>query len=233
MIHNPDVLRRECTQLLATGTRREVLFAAAPGTVWLSATVPLQGDLMIPVWQGRVTVVMPPIVLSSLPRMISARLTRQGSYANPAVFGAKITRSDLKTLTAGDIIGFDGFALVTLDGFEYPVVTTNGGQTWRVAGIWFAGPWADAGAFTSQMVTFSKDVAVSYDQSGDLYTTTDAGKRWYAAPFPSMIMSLTPAPTNSKVRPATPFVLIVRMGPRGPVVSQYRSIDGGRHWLLI
>ena len=232
-IGNTRVLRRECSQLLANGTRREILFAASPGTTLLTATVPPRGNLMDPSWRAKVAVTMPPIALSALPKSLTARLARRNQYANPVASGTLITRSELNaSLTAGDIIGRNGYALVTLDGFEYPVVTTDGDQTWRVAGLWFAGPWADAAAFTTQMTTFSAKVAISWDPSGVLYSTSDAGGQWYAAQFPSMIMRVTASPTTLSIPPAALVVTIVRMGHHGPIMSRFQSLDGGRHWTL-
>lgn len=233
-IDHTSIVRRECSQLLANGTRREILFAASAGTTLLTSTVPARGNLMIPAWRGRVNVVMPPIVLSPLPRTLTAGVTRQGSYGNPAASGSLVTRSELNSsLTSVDIIGSDGYALAFIGGFEYPVVTLDGGRTWRVAGLWFAGDWADAAWFTSQMTTFSPKVAVSWDPSGALYTTSDAGKQWFAALFPSMIMRVTAAPATASVPPAALVVTIVRMGPHGPKMARFHSIDGGRHWTLI
>jgi hypothetical protein len=230
-IARTDAVRRECTQLLSNGSRREVLFATGPGKALLYDSLPPR-ETFDPVWSGLVRIVMPPTVLSPLPRVISAQLTRQGSYANPAFSGSLLDHADVPTVTAADILGFDGYALATVDGFEYPVVTKDAGHHWRVAGLWFAGPWADAGSFTSHMVTFSSNVAVSYDQSGDLYATSNGGAQWFAAHFPSMIMTVPSTAVTSNIPPTSLVVEIVRMGPHGPVVSLYRSVNGGRSWSL-
>jgi len=232
-IPHTDVVRRECTQLLSNGSRREVLFASAPGTLMLFDTLPPR-ETMDPMWQGRVRSVMPPIVLSPLPLVLKGQLTRQGSYGDPAAPGALLSKAEKATLGSGEILGFDGYALATVDGFEYPVVTKDGGRYWRIAGLWFAGPWADGAAFTSHMVTFSANVAVSYDQSGELYATSDGGAEWFATHFPSMIMTVPSTATSSNPPPPTSIVVeIVRMGQKGPVVSMYRTLNGGRSWKLV
>ncbi|MDE3064752.1 MAG: hypothetical protein KGJ36_03680 [Acidobacteriota bacterium] len=231
-IANRSVLRRECTELRADGSRYEVLFAAAPGRSMLSATVAPRGNLFVPDWLGAVAVATPPVSLTPLPARVTGHVTRRGGYADPVASGAVLTRAQLASLTAGDIIGRDGFALAILDGFEYPLVTHDGGATWRVAGLWFAGPWADGAAFASRMVTFSGRVAVAYDPSGVVYATRDAGAHWYGAYFPSTVMRVTAAPSAASVPPAALVVTIVRAGPHGAVLSRYRSLDGGRVWTL-
>ena len=157
----------------------------------------------------------------------------QGSYANPAKIGALITESDLKDfpLLSASFVGNEGYAISGVDGFQYPVTTNNHGKTWRVAGIWFAGDWADGPSFAQSIKAYSSEVAVAKTESW-FYLTDDGGKHWYQTVVVGNPQSC------SEVRP--------RQGGEAPVFTctfssfntprtmvTYLSDNGGLDWLLL
>jgi len=120
------------------------------------------------------------------------------------------------------------FSLGTVDGFEYPLVSTDAGTSWRNAAHWFAGAWSDGAAFASTMSEFSATTAVAwFPGQNTFYATSDAGRRWYAAwPDGDVIAVTSPNGGN---------MLVMRVSPYSTkptkIVVLYRSTDGGRQWI--
>ena len=157
----------------------------------------------------------------------------QGSYANPAKIGTRITESDLKDfpLLSASFRGNVGYAISGAKGFQYPVKTINHGETWLVAGIWFGGPWADGASFALSIKAYSSEVAVAKTESW-FYLTDDGGKHWYQTVLVGNPYSC------SELRPqqgglAPVFTCTFSSFSSPGTTATYLSDDGGRDWLLL
>ncbi len=134
-----------------------------------------------------------------------------------------------------------GYALTYLNGFEYPLRSTNGGVTWRIDSPYWSGPWADAGAGAVYINAYSASTAVAYGNQW-LYVTTDAGHHWFLADRLGAIEAVEPPLLEWWITPALPrramIVDVARTGTgqrTGVVISraQYQSVNGGQTWTLL
>jgi hypothetical protein len=167
------------------------------------------------------------------PTSVLGSLTKQGAYSNPAKIGTLITKADLQfgPLMSKSFVGPDGYALATFDGFVYPAASRDGGATWRVAGLWFAGPWADAAAFPDTIRTYSQDVAVAfYPGEQVFYATTDGGMKWIGSSFPGStvrVWGYTKADSS-----ASSISVQITNYDGAKKTATYDTTDSGRSWSL-
>lgn len=170
---------------------------------------------------------------ASWPVRVTGRQIQQGSYANPAQIGAPITAADLRfgPLTSKSFIGPDGYALASVDGFAYPAVTTDAGTTWRIAGLWFAGPWADGAAFPNTIRAYSLNVVVAFFPGENIfYATTDGGAKWFASALPGKVENVSAARKQS----ATSSITVTIANQDGAKkTANYRTVNSGRSWSLV
>jgi hypothetical protein len=170
---------------------------------------------------------------SRWPAVVTGRQTQQGSYANPAQIGSLITATDLRygPLMSKSFVGPDGYVLATVNGFVYPAATTDGGTTWRIAGLWFAGPWADGAAFPNTIRAYSLDVAAAfYPGENVFYVTTDAGAEWFASALPGSVEDVS-GPTEGSTTPSITVKVANQDGAKR--TATYRTVDSGRSWSLV
>jgi hypothetical protein len=209
------LVREVCSQRTHQGKRLILFKALQIGTSEI--TVSLRGSSTI--LHGQI-IVNPAPPATIWPRHVTARVvSAYKGYAQPVPFDALVPRSDYPK-TGVSMFGDIGYALTTLNGFQYAVRTTNGGSRWRVAGSWFAGPWADGAAFAGSIHAFSASTVVADGDGQLLYTTTDAGKRWYGLFFSGVVLHVS-------LKHSRTFV--VRLGTEDGVGSgrTYLSTNGG------
>ena len=185
---------------------------------------------------------------SSWAPRVTAHLVLPFGGTNPRsrAFGAPVSSSEIaraKTDSSwtASFSNEVGYALTYLNGFEYPLRTTNGGVTWSIDSPYWSGPWADAGAGAVYIDAYSASTAVAYGNQW-LYVTTDRGHHWFLADHLGMLEAVEPPLLEWWVAPALPRRAIVVDAARagtgkrvGVVVSraQYQSVDGGRTWTLL
>jgi PASTA domain len=168
------------------------------------------------------------------PHHLSGRLDVQGSYSNPAKTGTLVSKSELTfgPITSRSFVGANGYALATIDGFQYPIATSNAGASWRIAGLWFAGAWADAAAFASSIRTYSQTVAVAFTPSENIfYVTTDDGGHWFSTNFPGNVVKVSGHSLKGLAGASITVEVTNWAGARK--TATYRTVDSGRSWLLI
>jgi hypothetical protein len=119
------------------------------------------------------------------------------------------------------------FALGTSGAYQYPAVSLDHGRSWRIGGHWFAGAWADAAAFASQMTTLSATDAVAWapTQNTGFYSTSSAGRRWCTVVWPG---GVTGVHASSAGKVITVTVVATNSGD----TLRYSSRDGGLVWRL-
>jgi hypothetical protein len=165
-------------------------------------------------------------------------MIKSSFYANPAEIGDPITNADLRQqpLESESFVGPYGYALAGVDGFAYPASTTDGGLTWRVAGLWFGGPWADGAAFPNTIRTYSRDIAAAfYPGESIFYDTTDGGATWFNSALPGQVVHVSAHPQQrSSTSPITVTITVTITDQYGTNSrATYRSINSGRTWSLI
>lgn len=163
-----------------------------------------------------------------------AQSTHEG-FGGVVAYGSAVTRAQLGAFgppnpSSTSCLGTRCFGLGTVKGFEYPLASTDHGATWRNAGHWFAGGWADGAAFASTITMFSATTAVAwYPGQNTFYVTSDAGHNWYAAwPLGKIVAVTSPNEGATLVMHVLPYSTAPTK-----VVLEYRSIDDGRQWIRV
>ncbi len=184
------------------------------------------------------TVSSPAFAGTSMPRVVHGHLLTYSAsvhegYAGVVAYDSVVSRTSLAQFgppnpASSSCVGEWCLGLGTVDGFQYPLISSNGGRTWRNGGHWFAGGWADGAAFASTMTTFSATTAVAwFPGQNTFYMTSDAGRRWYSAWPDGPIVAVT--------SPNDGATVVMRLNPSSmtptEVVVRYRSTDGGRQWI--
>ena len=103
-------------------------------------------------------------------------------YGGVLAVGAPVnTKTTVWTISTSSrrCIGRRCVALAATD-FQYPVVSEDHGRTWRVAGHWFAGDWADGAAFATGITMLSPSVWLAPNgiSADGFYLTMNAGRTW-------------------------------------------------------
>ena len=170
------------------------------------------------------------------PRHLTSQLlTTPNGIANPLARGAVVTpalrRTSCSNLISASYVGATGWGLWCLDQFEYPVLSTDHGATWRVGGRYFQGPWADAAASADVMTALSPWVAVAWTpDSNILYVTPDEGRHWYSQWQLGDVESVVSSTTHGRVDLVEVMVGSSGFARHGNAL--YWSADQGRHWFL-
>lgn len=237
----PGVTRLVCSRTTRDGAREMTYHTLIPGNVvFVATTRPRHGPAAT--WAGQL-VVNPDPPRTVWTKRLVARTTREidltelpDSPGDHEPFGALVPASDAVAPAApAAASGKVRFALGNVEGFQYPLRTTDAGRTWRVDGPWFAGPWADGASFAGTMTTFSSNVAAAWGNGQVLYTTVDAGRHWYMLFFPGTVSAITESRRPSSSSAEVEFTL-TQTSPYGPGLEPketYVSRDGGRVWALV
>jgi hypothetical protein len=121
----------------------------------------------------------------------------------------------------------DGFALADDGEAQYPAVTTNGGQTWRIDGPQFHVDAADAPEAVSSVGIVSSHTHFAYGSSV-VDVTTDAGRTWWETFLGELVMAVVPGQRHHLIAYVQQSISNSSSNPA--VTWQYVSRDGGRHW---
>lgn len=160
---------------------------------------------------------------SGLPRTMTGQVIGARSGTLPR---GTILKSSTIFSTRVFRTGRDGFALATRNAADYPVLSTDGGATWRIAGPALHVDAADGPASVQSVGVKGSTVDFAYG-SGAIDVTGNGGATWYQV-FPE-------ANVTAVVAGARGLAAYVQALDVQGVVSgtyQYVSTDGGRHWTL-
>jgi hypothetical protein len=135
--------------------------------------------------------------------------------------------------------GNNGYALVYLNGFQYPLISRNGGLTWTTSSSYWSGPWADAGAGANFISTFSSTTAAAYGNQW-IYSTSDGGRQWYLT-SPYNVESVEPSSVEWWVPHEPTNGIIANVSQTGTynnannviARAQYLTTNGGKTWRLL
>ncbi len=155
---------------------------------------------------------------------ISYAESRDQGYGGVTAYATPITAAQLREFGPPNPVAVRCWAsecvgLATVDGFQYPALSRDHGRTWRNAGHWFAGAWADAAAFATRLRMLSPSVFVAWPDLHGVYVTTDAGRAWYAVATPG-------APVAATLERGS-LTLEVRADGR---VTRFAALGGGARW---
>ncbi|MFI5034619.1 MAG: hypothetical protein ACHQFZ_00235 [Acidimicrobiales bacterium] len=124
---------------------------------------------------------------------------------------------------------------------QFPVVSSDGGRHWRVAGPLIANDWAGGSLFyVSKVTAFSPDV-VAMTGVGVIDTTFDGGRTWHQlATSLSMAgawrMSIVRFEGGTGARPYEPVLHIVENDTGRPLAhwsATYITLNRGRSWIRL
>jgi hypothetical protein len=135
--------------------------------------------------------------------------------------------------------GNTGYALVYLNGFQYPLISKNGGLTWATSSSYWSGPWADAGAGANFISTLSSTSAAAYGNQW-IYSTGDGGRQWYVT-SPYDVESVEPSSVEWWVPHMPTNGIIANVSQSGSYKdadevigrAQYLTTNGGKTWRLL
>jgi hypothetical protein len=181
----------------------------------------------------------PPIVTGTLNSAV-------GGPVKSIPFGTAFTATQLRLAESrnswvASIVGVNGYALVYIDRFQYPLFTKNGGETWTIAGAYFTNGGAQGGAGAVTIDTYGSSIAVAYGNQWP-YTTIDGGRHWYVMGRPPGIVESAYAFRENWVTfnyPRTAIVanLVSLASYNGPAKitsrAEYLTTNGGKSWRLL
>jgi len=166
---------------------------------------------------------------ASLPNTIHAQPLVPDKY--PAVYemlapGTVVPTSEVfqETLKSGELgspVDGDAYGLAFVHSQTYPVVTTNGGQSWKVDGPIFYIAAADAPAEVDQIANVLPNTVFAWGEAGHVVVSTDGGEQWWSTNFNSALSVGQSWPGNG-------LFALVSINPS----VTYNSSDGGRTWYL-
>ena len=119
-----------------------------------------------------------------------------------------------------------GFALAQAGQAQYPVATTNGGQTWKTDGPALHLNAAQAPLAVIDIGAASQKTIFAWGTGQVIDATSDGGKHWYRALFFGLPVAVVKNPQGHLVG----FVDGETSGTASPL--QYVSKNGGKTWRI-
>ena len=171
----------------------------------------------------RVRAATPPLGAAS--RLTAAVMRPRPGAVAP---GTAVSSSDLFTQRVF-ATGRVGFAVANRGSAQYPVLTTDGGRTWRVDGPQVHVDAADGPEAVGYVGLAGPKAFFTYGSSV-VDVTTDQGRTWWETYMGELVTAVVSAPDGSGLV-AYVQQSVSNAHPLNPAVTrQYVSDDGGRHW---
>ena len=158
---------------------------------------------------------MPKTMTGQVIKARSGTLARGTALRSGTIFSTRVFRNDA-----------DGFALASQKQADYPVLSTNGGKTWTIAGPALHVDAANAPSAVASIGVDGAKTDYAYG-SGAIDVTGNGGVTWYQV-FPEANVTAVVAGARGLA------AYVQALNAQGTVsgVYQYVSTDGGRHWTL-
>ena len=154
------------------------------------------------------------------PRVVRAGAIRRSPH----------TRAPGAPVAAGDIAGQrvftsakNGFALASVGEADYPVVTADGGATWKTDGPALHLHAAQAPLAVEFIGAVNRRTVFAWGGGQVIDATSDGGKHWYRTVF-------TDGNPVGVVQGVSGHLLAFIGSSNGRTIWQYVSRDGGRTW---
>jgi hypothetical protein len=100
-----------------------------------------------------------------------------------AVPASEVFQETLKSGQQGSPVNGDAYGLASVQSQTYPVITTNGGQSWSIDGPIFHIDAADAPAVVDQIGNALTETVFVWGDSGHVVVSTDGGEHWWSSYF--------------------------------------------------
>jgi hypothetical protein len=120
-----------------------------------------------------------------------------------------------------------GFALANGNQAQYPALTQDGGQTWRIDGPQFHVDAADGPEGVGYVGIRGPRTLFAYGSSV-VDVTTNGGRTWWETFMGELVTAVVPGLANHLV--AYVQQSVSNSGVNPAITWQYVSRDGGRHW---
>ena len=153
-------------------------------------------------------------------------------------YGTPLTTAQTRALRTGkdslseSRVGNVTYGLGSIDQLQYPLLSRDGGKTWRIAGPYIAGPWADASAGGTTIKALGASTAFVYGNEWT-YTTINRGRTWYVTSFNGTALHVSAYFGRSSHLPVfSTTVTQTSANPPNSIVgaATYVSTDGGASW---
>lgn len=138
-----------------------------------------------------------------------------------AVPASEVFQESLKSGELGSPVDGDGYGLAFVHSQTYPVMTTNGGQTWSVDGPIFYIAAADAPAVVDRIANALPSTVFVWGNAGHVVVSTDGGAHWWSTYFDGALAMGGNAYGNE-------LFVVTSIHPS----ITYVSSDGGHTWSL-
>jgi photosystem II stability/assembly factor-like uncharacterized protein len=159
----------------------------------------------------------PPKTITARPLGPRAHTLRKGTVVSArAIFG---TRAFVNVT--------HGFALAGVGGAQYPVLTVDGGRTWRTAGPALHVNAANAPLAVSDAGAANQHTFYAFGGGQVVDATNDAGRHWWQAFLGDDVLSV--------VASGNRLIAVAQNATGSGATAQtvvYVSRDGGHHWHL-
>ena len=179
------------------------------------------------------------------PAHFSAQLLVSEGTGNlrPLTFGTPVSsslpssaRNRLNGFEAMSYLGSVGWAVGDLgqrgNSYEYPLYSTNHGETWTTAGPYFHGPWANGPNAVNRIRAFTTMIVMAYNTTGQIiFVSDDGGRHWYDSNAFSYIVSVSHVVSPTSTSPAGTIRIAVSKSGEAPARYVFTSMDSGREWV--
>ena len=169
----------------------------------------------------------PLTVTSAPPKILTARVIEPPSGETNLPRGTAVPAKEIGT--PRDFRNTeDGFALGGPFGSTYPVITVNGGATWRIAGPVLCNANADAAVGVESVAVVGPRLDVAYgDTAIDVNGNGEGGKVWYQVVPEGEVVAVV-----AGFHGIAAYVQVTDAKNAVTGTIQYVSTDGGRRWTL-
>ena len=197
---------------------RHGLIICALTALAAAALIPAVGSAHAHTPRAHTTSAMPPRTLTGqpiTPYRGTTRLSRGAVLASADIFSTRVLANATR-----------GFALASESSADYPVLTSDGGRTWRIAGPVLHIAAADGPDGVSSVGVTGTDTYYAWGFNA-VDVTSNAGASWFRVHPAGQVVAVVPGDRGLAL-----YEQITDAESRVSATVQYVSTDDGRRWRL-